>query len=187
MQDIDELILSAIQEIFQIELISTPSQSNDPLALRTLKEAPLQDDPTLTAPFVVYSNDKGREGESMRLVAYGHEAAEYGEIEIGGPIRYLYRYSALFGTPLQTTRNAARTDGATLMTRIAAALIKYADLSNILAPGMLTSGDRSRCVEGQNNRLVTCAGYDIFGGETTFYGKGKVSWQYPISWYLPLS
>lgn len=181
-QDIDEKILSAIGIIFQRELQTNVS---DALALKTLKQAPLQDDPTLVAPFVCYSNEGGTEGQSMRLVAHGHETAEYGDIEIGGPIRYLYCYSCSFGTPLATTREQVRADAATLMTRIVRALIKYSDLSGVLVEGQdMASDDYGQRIEGQNIRLVTNAGYDLFGGETTFYGKGKVCWRYPVSWYL---
>lgn len=185
-QDIDEKILAAIGQIFQMELIDGPSQVADPLALRRLTQSDLQDDPTTSAPFVAYRDADGNIGKSICLISHGQEAKEYGEAEIGGPIRYLYYYCCDFGTPLAATREKARADGATLMNRIIATLIRWADLANILAPGGLMSDDGTKLIEGQNNRLVTSAGYSIFGGESTFYGKGMVHWRYPVSWNIPV-
>jgi hypothetical protein len=184
--DIDEKILDAINAIFRMELQQEPAQRADSLALRTLGETPLQDDPTLTAPYLTYSNYKGDTGESICSITHGQEAGWYGSLEIGGPIRYLYRYTCVFGTPEVTQRHQARADAACLMNRITATLIKYASLSNVLSPGELMSEDETKRLEGQNPLLVTNAGYSIFGGENTFFGKGKVMWQYPVSWYLTM-
>jgi hypothetical protein len=185
--DIDEKILDAIGTVFRIELQQQPALRADPLALRTLKESPLQDDPTLTAAYVTYSNYKGDTGESICSITHGQEAGWYGSNEIGGPIRYLYKYACVFGTPEVTTRNQARADAACIMNRITVTLIKYANLSNVLSPGELMSEDESKRLEGQNPLLVTNAGYSIFGGENTFYGKGKVFFQYPVSWYVTMN
>jgi hypothetical protein len=182
--DIDEKILDCLNQIFAIDLQQQPALTNDPLTLLTLKQAPLQDDPTLMAPYVVYNNNLDDQGQCIRLVKHGDEENIYGSAEIGGPIRYLYCYGCLFGTPEKQTRDQARADGAALMNRIIKTLIANANLSNILSPGLLTSDDQSKFIEGQNNRLVTGAGYSIFGGESTFYGRGKVYWQYPVSWDL---
>ena len=180
--DIDESILAALQVIFAYEMQA--QVAGDPLALQTLKQAPLQDDPTTVAPFVVYSPLLS-EDESIRLVTH-KEMATYGSVEIGGPIVYLHLFEASFGTPQATTREQARSDGAILMSRIVQTLIKYADLSGVLAGGhLLQSADQSKVIEGNNNRLVTKAGFVIYGGEQTFFTKGQVFWQYPVSWYVP--
>lgn len=184
--DLDEKILDAIGQIFAINLQQQPVISGDPLALQTIKQAPLQDDPTLTAPYVTYNNDQDSKGQSIRLISHKEEERIYGSSEIGGPIRYLYCYGCQFGTPERQTREQARADGAALMNRIVKTLVSYANLSNVLSPGMLTSEDGSKYIEGQNGRLVTGAGYSIFGGESTFFGKGKVYWVYPVSWDVPV-
>jgi hypothetical protein len=186
LDDIDEKILDAIGAIFEINLQQQQLIVGDPLALITLLQAPLQDDPTLTAPYVVYSNDQDSKGQSIRLPKHGHEQAEYGSAEIGGPIRYLYCYTCQFGTPERQTRAQARSDAACLMNRIVKTIITYAMLSNVLSPGNLTSEDGTKYIEGQNNRLVSGAGYSIFGGEATFFGKGRVCWLYPISWDIDM-
>jgi len=185
--DIDEKILDAIGRVFDIELVQQPSLSGDPLALQALKQAPLQDDPTLSAPYVVYNNDLDGKDQSIRLVKRGEEEAEYGMAEIGGPIRYLYCYACRFGTPEVSTREEARADGAALKDRIIVALIKHANLSNVLSPGILSSEDETKRIEDQNNRLVTGAGYSIFGGENTFFGKGRVYFRYPVAWDINIS
>jgi len=178
--DIDENILAALGQIFQLELQTNVS---DALSLRTLRQAPLQDDPTLTAPFLVYSNALDGKEQCIRLITKSEEA-EYGMAEIGGPIRFLYCYSCSFGTPQETTRDRARIDSSTLMTRIMHTLIHHQDLSGILASGQqMTSDNGVLRIEGQNNRLITSAGYDIFGGENTFFGKGSIYWHYPVSWF----
>ncbi len=184
--DIDEKILDAIYQIFFVNLQQQPGLSNDPLALQVLRQAPLQDDPTLTAPYVVYNNDIDPKGQSIRLLTRGEEEEEYGAPEIGGPLRYLYGYGCQFGTPERQTREQARADGAALMSRITSTLIHYADLSDVLSPGMLTSDDGTKWIEGQNFRLVRGAGYSIFGGDTTFYGKGRAFWVYPVAWSAPI-
>jgi hypothetical protein len=187
-EDIDENILAALQILFQVKLQSEPAQAGDKLALRTLKQSPLQDDPTLKAPFVVYTNDsgKGKDGYSLQLITKHIEAAEYGSVEIGGPVRYLYCYCASFGTPQVSTRDQARADGSVMMTRIMGTLIQYCNLNNIIRPGMLTSDDGTKQIEGQNERLVTAAEYEIYGGESTFFSKGIVNFRYPVAWYMPI-
>ena len=176
--DIDEQILAALNQIFHYEL--QEQVLGDPLALRTLKQSDLQDDPTLTAPYLTYK-PYGSELEGMRLMDH-HEEKIYGCAEIGGPVRYLYTYECTYGTPQTSTRELARAAIAGLQGRIVQCLIKYMDLAGVLAPGALESADQTQVLEGQNTRLVTKAGYRIYGGEQTFYGKGKINWVYPVSW-----
>ena len=179
--DIDEQILAALQVIFALEM--QVKVGGDALALQTLKQDPLQDDPTVVAPFVVYSPALSEE-ETIRLVTH-KEMEIYGGVEIGGPLVYMHLFEASFGTPQAATREQARRDGATLMSRIVQTLITYSDLSGVLARGqLLRSADQSKVIELALNRLVTKAGFVIYGGEQTFYTKGKVSWQYPVSWYV---
>jgi hypothetical protein len=177
---IDERILTALQTIFTLEL--QEKARGDPLALNVLKQADLQDDPTTSAPYLIYKPYGGID-DGMRLIA-GDETHEYGCAEIGGPIRYLYLYEAKFGAPLASTREEARGNTASLMSRIISCLIHYMDLSGVLGEGMLQSSDGKQYIEGNNNRLVRKAGFRIYGGEQTFYGEGKVYWQYPVSWLI---
>lgn len=180
--DIDEQILAALQLLFQVALIN--SYVGDRLQLNTLKQSPLQDDPTIVAPYVTYGPNNS-EDTSIRLPTH-EEQKMYGGAEIGGPIKYLHFYQIQFGTPQATSREQVRQDGAILMTRIVQTLASYNDLSGILAPGqMLTSSDDSKYIEGSNPLLVTKAGYHEYGGEQTFYSKGLVLFQYPVSWNIP--
>lgn len=178
--DIDDQIMAALQQIFAYEL--QQQVVGDSLALKTLKPDPLQDDPTLSAPYVIFK-PFGGEGEGVRLLKHEEEHL-YGGTEIGGPIRYLHLYECEYGTPQAATRQQARSDAAGLQARIVTALIKYMDLSGVLAPGELQSADQSQRIEGQNYHMVTHAGYRIYGGEQTFFGKGRVFWQYPVCWYI---
>lgn len=175
--DIDERILQALGMVFRYELQEKPIAQSDSLALRTLKQLDLQDDPTLAAPYLAYGPDLEKE---IRLLS-ATEEREFGCVEIGGPIRYLHHYRAKFGTPQTTTRESARAQIYTLGKRIRNTLIYYMDLSGVLGEGLLTSEDQSEYIEGQNNRLVTMLHCRIFGGETTFYGAGEIHWHYPVS------
>jgi hypothetical protein len=177
---IDVNILSALQVLFQRELIT--NLVGDPGALRTLKQMDLQDDPTLTAPYLTYAPEKEK---SITLISGGEQEKLYGSAEIGGPIRYLHHYRATFGTPQQPTRDTARAMITTLGKRIRNAIILGSDLSNLLTSGQLQSADESEYIEGQNYLLVPTLIYDIFGGESTFYGKGEIHWVYPVSYQVP--
>lgn len=181
--DIDEQILAALQLLFQVALID--SYPGDRLQLTTLKQSPLQDDPTIVAPYVTYGPNNS-EDAAIRLPTREEERM-YGGVEIGGPMKYLHFYQVEFGTPQSLSREEVRQDGATLMSRIVQTLAAYNDLSGILGPPgtMLTSSDSSKYIEGSNNRLVTQAGYHEYGGEQTFYAKGMVLFQYPVSWNIP--
>ena len=176
--DIDGPILAALLYVFTLELQQTQN------ILKTLKQADLQDDPTLTAPYFVFRDDP----EKGQTPIMGSEMEEmYGCVEIGGPVRYLHHFKGKYGTPLATTRNQARTDIATLEARIEDVLFKYLSLSNTTQSGMLTSTDTSRRVEGANVFLIDDMEKRIYGGEQTFYGEGVMRWHYPVSRYRVIS
>lgn len=177
--DIDGVILSALAQVFAYEL--QQRVAGDSLALKTLKQADLQDDPTLTAPYLVFSDDPD---EGQRPIREGGEMDRmYGGVEIGGPVRFLHYFICKFGTPLATTREQCRSDVATLQARIEDTLEQYFDLSGVLAPGLLQSSDTTIRIEGANPLLIDKMTKRIYGGEQTFYGEGTISWHYPISRY----
>lgn len=179
--DIEEQILAALQVIFQKEL-QVQAPPGDRLALKTLKPAPLQDDPTLAAPYLVYSPDFEK-GE--RLVKHGQEEREYGCIEIGGPLRFVRYYTATCGTPIVTSREQCYADINNLKTRVMEVLLLYQDLAGVLSVGPLKSQDGSKVIEGQNPLLIDCSKTRIKGGEQTWFGEGTIEWHYPVSWYWP--
>lgn len=176
---INAQILAALQVIFTQELQTTFVQLGDALAFTVIKQADLQDDPTLVAPFLVYRDDH-QKGHSRVPKELEHM---YGSPEIGGPIKYLYFYEATFGTPLASTRDQARNNNDVVAGRIQAVLEAYYDLSNIVGPGPLQSGDQSQVIEGANTLLIDEVKTTILGGEQTFYGKGSIYWHYPVSSY----
>jgi hypothetical protein len=171
--DIEETINSTLLSLFQQELIT--NVSTDTLALRTLKLAPLQDDPTTTAPYLVFEKDPNK---GVRKMDKGEEEREYGCAEIGGPLRYLLFYEATCGTPLATTRDDAQAAINNLVSRIMNVIARHYDLSG------LRSQDAARLVEGANAYLIDNATTRIYGGESTWYGEGKIYWHYPVSWYV---
>lgn len=177
--DIEEQVLLALQTIFQQELQT--KVAGDPLALKTLKPAPLQDDPTLAAPYLVY----GPDFEKGERPVTREEEREYGCLEIGGPLRFLRFYTATCGTPIVTTREVCYAQINNLKTRVMQVLLRYQDLSGVLEVGPLESQDRSRRIEGQNPLLIDCSRTRIKGGEQTWFGEGTISWHYPVSWYEP--
>jgi hypothetical protein len=176
--DIEEQILAALQQMFAAELQT--ALAGDRLALKTLKPLPLQDDPTLSAPYLVYGPDYEL---GTRLVKYGEEEKEYGCVEIGGPVRFLRFYTAICGTPVVTTREQCYADIASLSTRVLQILMQHYDLSNILVSGQLQSADQSTWIEGANPLLIDGCRSRLKGGEQTWFGEATITWHYPVSWY----
>lgn len=172
--DIEEQIHTALLSVFQTEL----QQISDALALHTLKIAPLQDDPTTAAPYLVFEKDPDKGVRRMTR----EEGVEYGDVEIGGPLRYLLFYRATIGTPLTANQQLAQASINNLVSRAMNVLARHYDLSGIVLPGGLFSSDVSRLVEGANQYLIDDAQTRIYGGETTWYGEGHIQWHYPVSW-----
>jgi hypothetical protein len=175
--DIDEQIQKALQYIFNLELITN---TTDILELKTLKVAPLQDDPTLVAPYLTYGPDFEK---GMELVTSGRFEREYGSAEIGGPQRFVHYWTATVGTPFTSTRETCLAQIANLTTRVSRVLIHYYDLSNTIMAGMLMSADQSVRIEGANPLLIDKIRKRLEGGEQTWFGQGIVEWHYPVVWY----
>lgn len=181
--DMEEAILRALQIVFTTELIE--KMGRDPLQLRVLRQAPLQDDPTLSAPYLVYAPDEREEKGTMRIKPGSELDTEYGSAEIGGPLRYIQYYTATCGTPLKTAREDARAAIANLTARVVLVLQNFFELTGVLGPGVLTSPDQMVRLEGNHPYLVDRTTTRIYGGESTFYGEGKVYWHYVYSLYGP--
>lgn len=178
--DIEVNILTALGLVFKQEMI-TAVAPGDTLSLKTLKVAPLQDDPTLAAPYLVYAPDPDK---GFRLMDH-HEEVIYGCAEIGGPVRYLHFYQARVGVPIVGTREVALGTINNLITRVVGTLMMYFDLSGVIAVGPMMSADSSKLIEGANQRLVDMAKTHLEGGEQTWFAYGLVGWHYPVSWYQP--
>jgi|SRR4029077_1645760 len=180
--DIEERILTALETIFTDNLI-TNVQANDPLRLKVLRVSPLQADPTLSAPWVTFAPDSDIE-KGMRQITTGIYEKQYGSMEIGGPIRYVYHYKALVGTPFQTTRETMWAQLMNLTNRVCAVLIQHYDLSSILGPGEIVSADWSKRIEGANKALIDQIIPRGGGGQQTWFGQSTITWHYPVCWYL---
>lgn len=176
--DIDEQILAALKMIFTSEL-QTLVDPADKLKLRTIKVNPLQDDPTLTAPYLTFGPNYEKGIES---IVHGEWAKMYGEIEIGGPTRFLYHYQAICGTPIVTTRENCSAQIGNLSTRVAEVLARHYDLSNVLGDGQLESEDGSKYIEGANKKLVDHITRRLKGGEQTWFGEAIIEFHFPVSW-----
>lgn len=177
--DIEQSILDSLQSIFAKEL---QQDVTDYLSLRTLKQAPLQDDPTTTAPFLTYEPNVD---EPTRPVRKGEEEEMYGCVEIGGPMRYLMFFRAQLGTPVAVSKEQARIDIAALVARAQKSLATHYDLAGVLVPGQACmSPDKMRMIEGANKYLIKDATVEVYGGESTWYGKATICWLYPVSWYV---
>lgn len=177
--DIEEQILAALEQVFQQELI-TNIPATDPLALKTLKISPLQDDPTLVAPYLTYGPDFEM---GMVPIVEGRFEREYGSVQIGGPYMYVSYWSATVGTPFASTRAECLQQISNLTSRVSRVLMAYYDLSNVLAEGLLMSPDQSIRIEGANPLLIDKTRKRLEGGEQTWFGQGLISWHYPVAWY----
>ena len=163
--DIETPILAALQILFDEQLLQKG-------LLKTLKQAPLQDDPTLTAPYLIFADDD--------TLGYGPDTREgYASAEIGsGSILHkLHYFKGMCGVPSQKSQMAAR----------AAINDLRAKIERILAAnyalGGITSDDYQIRIEGANQFLVQSNVGKIFGGGQEFYGKATITWYYPCSWY----
>ncbi len=173
--DIEESILTALQTIFTTELMGL---SGDSLSLNVLKEAPLQDDPTQVAPYLVYSPDRAK---GFRIMTR-EECTLYGDSEIGGPLRVLRFFTATCGVPFYSTRNATYAAINNLTWRVYRVLIKYFDLAGVNSYGPLMSPDQTEVIEGANPyHMFEGASTTLEGGEQTWFGTGHLAWKYPIS------
>lgn len=177
--DIEENILTALTQVFTTEMVTTVVPG-DVLSLKTLQPAPLQLDPTLVAPYLVYGPcpDKGHS-----LVESGEQTKQYGDVEIGGPIKFVRYYTATCGTPIVTTRESCYAQINNLATRVVSTLIKYFDLAGVLMIGPMQSQDGSKIIEGANPLLIDEVLTSLEGGEQTWFGKGLITWHYPVAWY----
>jgi hypothetical protein len=177
--DIEQNVFSTLNAMF-VQTLQT-NVVGDFLALRTLKKAPLQDDPTLTAPYLVYQKDP----EMGIKIMSSEECAIYGSAEIGGPQRYLLYLNATCGTPLTTNREEADNNINNLTSRVMNVLAEYFDLSGFTRDA-LQSPDLSRVIEGANSYYMFYKENRtrIYGGESTWYGEAHIYWRYPISWYI---
>jgi hypothetical protein len=177
--DIEHSVFSTLNAMFTETLQN--KVAGDFLALRTLKKAPLQDDPTLTAPYLVYQKDPEM---GIRMMS-GEEQKIYGAAEIGGPQRYLLYMDATCGTPLTSNREEADNNINNLASRVMNVLAEYFDLSGFTRDALM-SPDMSRIIEGANpwTMFYKECRTRIYGGESTWYGEARIYWRYPISWYV---
>lgn len=177
--DIDEQILAALKYIFQLELITNVAVT-DTLALKLLQVAPLQNDPTLVAPYLIYGQDFEK---GTVPVVDGRFEREYGCVEIGGPQRFVSYWSVTVGTPFTPTRESCYQQISNLTTRASKVLTHYYDLANTIMPGMLMSADQSIRIEGANILLIDKIRKRLEGGEDTWFGQGIIEFHYPVVWY----
>jgi len=129
------------------------------------------------APFVLYRPDHKK----------GYKIDRHCSFEIGGPMHYKHYFIAKCGTLRQTTREAARTQIAELVQRVMYVLIRFFDLSGLIAPGALTTPDGGKILEGETPTEVESGEAEIYGGETEWYGRAEIEFCYSVSWFVPLS
>lgn len=168
--DIETSILNALQTIFQSDLITTIPTS-DSLRLNRLDLAPLQDDPTQVAPYLVYA-------PAYKIGRMPLDVDDDGW-EIDGPQSWITFMTAMAGTPKQTTKLAAYSYINELTRRVERSVVRHYDLSNILAPGMLYSGDRTEWIDSMRpDRMWVRTLRRAYGGDNEFYGAGLMIWGY---------
>lgn len=171
--DIEGSILDALQAIFQ-QYMQTPTPDGlvdpaDPLKLKKLIEAPLQDDPTQVAPYLVYA-------PAYEIGRMPHPDMPW---EIGGPQAWITFFKAICGTPRRNTRDLAYKAINELSRRVERVVMQHYDLANILAPGALYSPDKSEWVDAVrpgNNWVRTLR--RVYGGDNEFYGTALMIWNY---------
>jgi hypothetical protein len=166
--DIETPILTALGTVFKAEL-QTNIGSADVLKLRRLDQAPLQDDPTKTAPYLVYSTMPGA-WEAM---------SDLDIAEIGGGVLYEIRMAATCGTPRTTSKPDANQAINTLADRITGVLTKHYDLSGILSGGVLASSDGTKFIDAMSPQMLELGiQRRTYGGGAEWYGEAMFMWKY---------
>lgn len=166
--DIESAIIDALKQTLNTDLVTNIDQS-DPLRLKRLDLAPLQDDPTQVAPYVVFS-------PSYQL---GRRTVDQGGWEIGGMQLWRTFFMAMCGTPRKGTKDLAYKAINELSRRVEVSLYNHWDLSNILAPGRLNSPDKSEWIDAirpEYSWVQTAR--RVYGGDQEFYGSALLVWNY---------
>lgn len=166
--DIEDAINAALLQLFGTEL--RDNIPNDTLKLKRLTLAPLQDDPTKVAPYLVFAPAV----EIGRQPMHG-----YGGWEIGGGQLWMTFYTCVVGTPRASSRGDAYAMINELSRRVEKTVIKHYDLSNVVAPGTLYSADQSEWVDAVDpEHMWARTVRKIRGGDTEFYGQAMMIWSY---------
>lgn len=172
--NIEYKIVLALQQIFKDEL-QTPYPLSDKLRLKRLDYAPLQDDPTKVAPYLVH-------GPAIDLGEQPNEE----QSEIGNSTAWYLPWRATCGIPRQAKKEDAYKMIGTLTSRVKHSVIRHHNLANILAAGPLVSDDGLQKVEGTNPLLMWLGTKRrIYGGQGEFYGEGLMYWIYVYRDTLP--
>lgn len=165
--------MDALKSIFQQHLQLTPPDGlvdpADALKLKTLIEAPLQNDPTQVAPYLIYAP----------AYEIGRMPYPDGGWEIGGEQLWITFFKAICGTPRRNNRPLAYKAINELSRRVERTVMQHYDLSNVLAPGLLYSADKSEWVDAVKpgtNWVRTLR--RVYGGGNTFYGTALMVWNY---------
>lgn len=166
------LILDALQALYTTELITNVT---DDLRLVTLKPAPLQDDPTRVAPFLVYAPapELGRQPVTN---------PEQGGFGIGAHELWRVHFKGLCGTPQVGSREEAYAAIEELASRVEVATLKHYALNDVLAPGQLASADGSQWIDAANPAHTWTRSVPlIFGGGTQWFGRCVLVWNYTVA------
>lgn len=160
-------IITALNQIFEAEL-KTAYPVSDKLRLRRLDYAPLQDDPTKVAPYLVH-------GPVIDLGEMPNEDLT----EVGGSTAWFLPWRATCGIPRQSNKLAAYSAIGTLASRVKHCVLKHHDLGNILASGPLISDDGLQVIDGSNPLTMWLGTRQrIYGGQNEFYGEALMYWTY---------
>jgi hypothetical protein len=163
---IEQQIRLALTQIFTNELVIP----GDPLSLKTIRVWPLQDDPTLVAPYVCF-------GPHPQLGRVPDEEIQ----EIGGATYFWTVFRLIAGTPLGISREIAWDNIEDLSTRLENVIQEHYNLANVLAPGALIAASGLEAITIQDPiTMMLGSASRIYGGDNQFYGETKMIWRYRI-------
>ena len=138
--------------------MQTDIATNDINRLKLIRKAPLQDDPTKVAPFVVVGMDTDR-GRVMDPI---HPR------EIGGGIRWCNFFKIVGRTPVHRTRDTAYENIGIVNDRALRVVLKNWDLSGLTA-------DNGEIVTHSTPNLIGQNVFKIYGGDNEWYGEFRIN------------
>lgn len=160
--DITTAILETLLQFLTDEL-QTQYPTSDPLRAKKVEYAPLQEDPTQDACFVVLQPAK----EHTRDLDQRPEFQEIGPLNT----RWINRFEVTGWTKRQTTKANAYAHTGGFMTRVLSCLLTHFDLDGV-------SSDDGEMVTGCSKYLVDRQDFHILGGPSQFYGRYTIQVHY---------
>lgn len=156
-----DIITTVMDQLVTLYTTEMQTDVSDALKLTLIEKAPLQDDVTLVAPFVIvaFDFDKGRMLDT------------YHEPEISGGLNWINHFIVVGRIPIYDSKTAAYAAIGELNEKALRVLIHHYNLDGVVA-----DNGESVCYSGLN--LIDVNRIRTFGGENEWYGEFSIEFHY---------